>query len=97
MPKVLAFARRAASVRLVSLAIFFTGVRALECARNSFSSVLVYSRRTRVLTFFATRHSYFREAPFYHRSLLRQSPGIETFPAQIQRRWLRLQPRPSSF
>jgi len=34
--RVLAFARRAASVRLVSLAIFFTGVRALEMRTQFF-------------------------------------------------------------
>ena len=33
---------------------FFTGVRTFECARNSFSSALVYSRRKRFLTFLAT-------------------------------------------
>ena len=33
----LAFERSAVSVRFVSLAIFLTGVRAFECARNSLS------------------------------------------------------------
>src|SRR4029077_2989831 len=42
------------AVRFVSLAIFLTGVRAFECARNSFSSALLYSRRTRFFTFLAT-------------------------------------------
>jgi hypothetical protein len=50
IPMLLAFARSALSVRFVSLAIFLTGVRAFECARNSFSSALVYSRRTRFFT-----------------------------------------------
>ena len=44
-----AFERSAPSVRFVSLAIFLTGVRAFECARNSFSSALVYSRRNALL------------------------------------------------
>src|SRR5882757_2937823 len=49
MPRLRAFTRRAASVRLVSLAISLTGVFAFECARSSFRSVLLYSRRARFL------------------------------------------------
>src|ERR1700692_2394717 len=49
MPRLRAFTRRAASVRLVSLAICLTGVFAFECARSSFRSVLLYSRRARFL------------------------------------------------
>jgi hypothetical protein len=60
----LAFERSAASERFVSLAIFLTGVRAFECARNSFSSALVYPRRTSFLTFLATTCSLFEKAPF---------------------------------
>src|ERR1700704_5219111 len=64
MPRLRAFTRRAASVRLVSVAIFLTGVFAFECARSSFRSVLLYSRRARFLgaftvffTFLATARS----------------------------------------
>jgi hypothetical protein len=39
-------------VRLVIFAILATGVRAFECARNSFTSALVYSRRTGFFVFF---------------------------------------------
>src|ERR1700704_863059 len=49
MPRLRAFTRRAASVRLVSVAIFLTGVFAFEWARSSFRSVLLYSRRARFL------------------------------------------------
>ena len=52
-----AFERSAPSVRFVSLAIFLTGVRAFECARNSLSSALVYSRRTRFFAFLAPQHA----------------------------------------
>jgi hypothetical protein len=45
MPSFSAFWRNEPSVRFVSLEIFATGVRAFECARNSFTSSLVYSRR----------------------------------------------------
>jgi hypothetical protein len=49
MPRLRAFTRSAASVRLVNLAISLTGVFAFECARSSFRSALLYSRRTRFL------------------------------------------------
>ena len=41
-----AFWRSAPTLRFVSFAILTTGVFAFECARNSFTSALVYSRRT---------------------------------------------------
>ena len=55
-----ALVRRPATVRLVNLDIFATGVFAFECARNSLSSALVYSRRIRFLgfVFLATRDSF---------------------------------------
>src|SRR3981189_3628398 len=63
MPRLRAFTRRAASVRLVSLAISLTGVFAFECARSSFRSVLLYSRRARFLGAFTVFFTFLATAP----------------------------------
>ena|SRR5258708_34488360 len=47
-PKLSAFCRSEPTLRFVSLVILATGVFAFECARNSLTSALVYSRRTTV-------------------------------------------------
>src|ERR1700682_4130747 len=63
MPRLRAFTRRAASVRFVSLAISLTGVFAFECARSSFRSVLLYSRRARLLGAFTVFFTFLATAP----------------------------------
>jgi hypothetical protein len=64
MPK--AFARSAATLRFVNLDILLKGVFALECARSSFSSTLVYRRRIRFLAVLANVSS-----SVVHRSSIR--------------------------
>jgi hypothetical protein len=63
----------------VSFAILATGVSAFECPRSSFTSALVYSRRTDFfvlavfLDFFATCRSIICEArPYYHKIWMTQ-------------------------
>jgi hypothetical protein len=53
MPSFSAFCRNDPTERLVNFAILATGVRAFECARNSFTSDVVYSRRETFFFFLA--------------------------------------------
>jgi hypothetical protein len=54
IPSVRAFCLIEPSVRFIALAIFFTGVLALECARNSFTCSLVYGTRVGFFAAFGT-------------------------------------------
>jgi hypothetical protein len=67
MPSVSAFWRSAPTDRFVNFATLAIGVLAFECARNSFTSALVYSRRTVFFAFFATYCSLICEAAYYHK------------------------------
>jgi hypothetical protein len=64
MPSLSAFWRNEPSVRFIILLIFATGVRALEWARSSLTSVFVYSRRTIFLAFLAIAVRSFDEWRF---------------------------------
>ena len=64
MPSFVAFWRNDRSVRFVIFTSLTTGVLALECARSSFTSSFVYSRRTVLLfVFLATSVSPEGERP----------------------------------
>jgi len=67
MPRLEAFVRNDGTVRFIAFAILVTGVLALEYARISLISALVYSRRTRFLIFLAIAIPIAsRERRFYH-------------------------------
>jgi hypothetical protein len=70
-----AFCRSEPTLRFVSFAILTTGVFAFECDRNSFTSALVYSRRTIFFAFLATYCSLIVRR-LYQKSPERRGPGL---------------------
>ena len=75
MPSLSAFCRSEPTDRFVNFATLATGVRAFECVRSSFTSALVYSRRTTVFfAFLAT------DSPLiYEAALLTQKSWLASY------------------